>query len=172
MKSLSRQQLDSLLQVARKHSEADYAAMLIGFNHALRVSEILALSHENVQDGHLCVQRLKGSNKTTQPLLASEKAIVETLAAKGGRFFSICRKTLWMHMKAYAAEAGIPEFLAHPHVLKHTSGRLGFKGGMSIPDLVSYLGHKNPANSLIYAQSEESEAAKAFAAAVGQINYS
>jgi integrase len=167
MKSLTREQLNSLLQVARKHSESDYAALLVGFNHGLRVSEILALTKENVVNGTLVVQRLKRSKKTTQPLLPSEKTVLETLAATvDGPFFTICRKTLWLHMKQYAVEAGLPSDLS-PHWLKHTCGRLGYKGGMGLPEIGSYLGHKNLGNTMIYMQSSEEEAATAFAAAVG-----
>ncbi len=166
MKSLSKDQLNSLLQVARKHSEADYAALLIGFNHGLRVSEILALSNENVVDGHIVVQRLKGSRKTVQALMSSEREIVEALAAKGGLFFSICRKTLWLHMKAYCKEAGIPSFIS-PHSLKHTAGKLGLAGGMTLPELQTRLGHVNGANTMIYLQVDDDAADKAFAAAVG-----
>ena len=168
MKSLTKEQLNSLLTTARKHSESDYLALLVGFNHGLRVSEILALTRENVVSGYLVVQRLKGSNKTTQALLPNERQQLETLAATvEGRFFTICRKTLWLHMKQYAVEAGIPEFLAHPHVLKHTAGRLGHKGGMTIPEVGVRLGHKNLGNSMIYMQATEDEAGAAFAAAVG-----
>jgi integrase len=167
MKSLTREQLNTLLSVAKKYSEDDYLALLIGFNHGLRVSEILALSDENVVDGHLVVQRLKGSKKTAQALLPSERADVEARAAAGGQFFSICRKTLWLHMKQYAVEAGIPAFLAHPHVLKHTCGKLGEQGGMTLPELQAYLGHVNGGNTMIYLQTDDDTASKAFAAAVG-----
>ena len=81
MKSLTKPQLESLLQVARKHSESDYLALLVGFNHGLRVSEILSLSPENIVNGTLVIQRLKRSRKTAQPLLPNEKELLETLAA-------------------------------------------------------------------------------------------
>lgn len=168
MKSFTKEQFASLLSVAAKHSMDDYLALLLGFHHGLRVSEILALGAENVVEGRLVVQRLKGSKKTTQMLLSPAKELVEVLVASGQvKFFHICRKTFWLHMKQYAAEAGIPLYLAHPHTLKHTCGRLGHKGGMSIPEVGARLGHKNLGNSMIYMQATEEEAAQAFAAAVG-----
>ena len=166
MKSLTKPQLESLLQVARKHSESDYLALLVGFNHGLRVSEILSLSPENIVNGTLVIQRLKRSRKTAQPLLPNEKELLETLAVAGKPFFTICRKTLWLHMKQYASEAGLPSSLS-PHWLKHSAGRLGYLGGMGIPEIGAYLGHKNLGNTLIYMQASEDEAARAFAKAVG-----
>jgi integrase len=169
MKSLTRSQLDSLLTVARSHSEMDYVALLVGFNHGLRVSEILALTKDNIVDGHLVVQRLKGSNKTIQALLPNEQPLLEQLVKSSeGRFFKTTRKTMWVHVKQYAAEAGVPSFLATPHkVCKHSCAMAGLRGGMSIPELQTYLGHVSGSNTLRYLQVDEDVASSAFAKAVG-----
>lgn len=169
MKAMTREQLDAVLAVAKKYSEDDYLALLVGFNHGLRISEMLALSPANVINGCIVVERLKGSKKTVQPLLPSEQAAILAKVAAGGPFFSICRKTLWLHFKRYCAEAGVPagkDFVS-VHSLKHTCGRLGFKGGMTIPEIQTYLGHVNGANTMVYLTATEEEAASAFAAAVG-----
>lgn len=171
MKAMTREQLDAVLVVARRHSEDDYLALLIGFNHGLRISEILALTPHNIVNGYLVVQRLKNSKRTVQPLLQNERDAVMAKCTKGGPFFAVCRKTLWAHMKRYCAEAGVPfgkDFVT-VHSLKHTTGRLGFKGGMTIPEVGARLGHKNLGNSLIYMQATEEEASNAFAAAIGGI---
>jgi integrase len=97
-------------------------------------------------------------------LLADEQA----LTTMTGRFFPMSRITVWRRMQEYGRLANIPEFLRHPHALKHTTGRLGYKGGMGVAELQSYLGHKNGGNTMVYMQAEESEACSAFAAAVGK----
>ena len=160
MKSLTKIELDRLFEVAG----ADALMFRVLFNHGLRVSEVINLTDANIVDGHLVVQRLKKSRKTTQPLLADEMA----LTTMKGRFFPMCRMTAWRKMQAYGEQAGIPKFLRHPHALKHTTGRLGYKGGMGIPELQAYLGHVNGGNTLVYLAAEESEACNAFAAAVGK----
>jgi integrase len=166
MKSFTKDQFASLLKVAKSHSASDYLALLLGFHHGLRVSEILDLGAENVVEGRLVVQRLKGSKKTTQMLLSPAKGLVEVLVASGQvKFFNICRKTFWLHMKQYAAEAGVPQ--ANPHMLKHSCGRLAYLGGMGVAEVGARLGHKNLGNSLIYMQASDEEADRAFAAAVG-----
>lgn len=169
MKAMTREQLDAVLTVARKYSEDDYLALLVGFNHGLRISEILSLCAENIVNGYLVVQRLKRSKRTVQPLLPNELQGIMDKVATGEPFFNVCRKTLWLHMKQYCAEAGVPfgrDFVT-PHSVKHTCGRLGFKGGMTIPEVGARLGHKNLGNALIYMQATEEEASAAFAAAVG-----
>jgi len=168
MKSLAKEELAQLLAVAARHDAKDALMLRVAFNHGLRMSEVLALTGENIVDGHLVVQRLKNSNLTSQPLLADEKEGIDQLVRDGGRFFPISRTTAHRRMQRYGAEAGIPKFKRHMHVLKHTCGRLGYKGGMGIPELVTYLGHKNPGNSLKYMEADEAQAAAAFAAAVGK----
>ena len=164
MKSLTREELARLVEVASQHSAMDSLLIRVIFNHGLRISEALALTDENIVSGHLVVQRLKKSRKTTQPLLPDE----QELKSLRGRFFNICRRTFDRRMKEYGTKAGIPEFKLHAHALKHTTGRLGYLGGMGIPELVAYLGHKNPGNSLKYMEATEEQAASAFAAAVGK----
>jgi integrase len=61
MQHLIRSQLVALLKVARKYSERDYLAILVGFTHGLRVSEILGLTTKQIVDGYIVVQRLKAA---------------------------------------------------------------------------------------------------------------
>lgn len=168
MKSLTKPELDSLLAVAKKYSAQDHLMLLVAFNHGLRVSEVLSLTRNNVVDGFLVVQRLKNSRKTVQRLLPTEAAELVALAAStDGPLFPICRRTADRKIKRYGAEAGIPAFKLHMHTLKHTTGRLGYQGGMGIPELQTYLGHVNGGNTMVYLQADEETAGNAFAAAVG-----
>lgn len=165
MKSLTRLELNNLLAAAKTESPRDYLMLLVTFNHGLRASETVNLSRANIVDGFLVVQRLKGSHKTTQPLLENERAL-ESLPE--GLFFPMSRRTFQRRMEYYGEKAGIPAFKRHPHALKHSTGRLGYEGGMGIPELQKYLGHKNGNNTMVYLQATEEQAANAFAAAVGR----
>lgn len=168
MKSLTRPELDSLLAVAAKYNPLHALMFRVTFNHGLRVSETLSLTRENVVNGYLVVQRLKGSRKTSQPLMADERDGLMKLAKDEGRFFPTYRMHFWRLMQKYGAEAGVPEFKLHPHALKHSTGRLGYEGGMGIPELQAYLGHENGKNTMVYLEASEEQAASAFAAAVGR----
>lgn len=164
MKSLTRDELARLLDVAEQISHEDALLIRVIFNHGLRVSEALALTDADIVGGHLIVKRLKGSKRTTQPLLPDE----QELTSLRGRFFNICRRTFDRRMKAYGTKAGISIIKLHAHALKHTTGRLAYLGGMQVAELQSYLGHVNGGNTMIYLQATEEEACSAFAAAVGK----
>jgi integrase len=168
MKYLSKDELCAMLGAAS--DPLDYLMILIAFNHGFRVSEVLSLTSENFVSGHVTMQRLKGSCKTTQKLLPNEVAPIAELLAKrapGERLFPFCRKTAWLHVKQIGVAAGIPAFKCFPHALKHTTAKLGLKGGMSLPELQTYIGHKNGANTMLYLREDDEAASKAFAAAMG-----
>src|SRR5205814_1666411 len=139
MNSLTKPELKSLLTVARRHSERDYWMILVTWNHGLRATETLSLTREHLKNGRLTIQRLKGSKKTSQPMLLLESS--ETREAFTA-FFTLCegllfptsRMDFWRKMQRYGAEAGIPEEKRHPHSLKHTCGRLAYEAGVGIPE--------------------------------------
>ena len=168
MKSLTKSELDSILEVAGRHSACDKLMMKVTFNHGLRASEAVNLDSSNIVGDYLVVQRLKASRKTSQPLFDDEKAELIELAKHEGKFFPISKRTFERRMHTYGREAGIPEFKCHPHILKHTAGRLAYQGGMGIPEIQKWLGHVNGGNTLRYMEATEEEAALAFAAAVGK----
>ncbi|MGE0407457.1 MAG: tyrosine-type recombinase/integrase, partial [Candidatus Korobacteraceae bacterium] len=72
MQHLTRDELHSLLHHARAESERDWLMILVAFWHGLRASEVTKLERSQIADGFLTVQRLKGSLKTTQPLVSHE----------------------------------------------------------------------------------------------------
>src|SRR5208282_693336 len=168
MKHLSKSELNALLQVAKQSSFADELMILLSVNHGLRVSEVINLTTENFQAGHLIVQRLKGSMKTIQRLLPNEAALLsQHTPAEDGRLFPICRKTVARHLRKLGVAAGIESFKCHPHILKHTCAMIGLDGGMKINELQTYLGHKSGNSTLAYLKVSDQTACDAFASAVG-----
>jgi type 1 fimbriae regulatory protein FimB len=177
--NFTRQELDAVLTVARKHSERSYWMLLVTFEHGLRVSETLSLTRENFR-GQLSIQRLKGSKKTLQPILPAEsvetrQAFMKFVAGTDGFLFlpeytnrTSARVIFWRMMQKFGAEAMLAPDKCHPHILKHTCGRLGYEGGMGIPELKKWLGHVGGQNTLVYMEATEEQAALAFAAAVGR----
>jgi len=185
MKALDKFELKSLLEVAAKHSWRDALLLRLLFNHAMRVTEVVGgwleqkdgtkvwhegLTAKNIVGGnYLVAPRLKGSRPVEHPLLPDEKEALLRLCAEvpEGRLFPMSRKTVWVHIKQYGVEAGIPAPRVFPHCLKHTCGRLGYLGGMTVQEEQEYMGHVNGNNTLVYSRATAEESAKAFAAAVG-----
>lgn len=167
MKSFTGEELDLLIATAAITSLDDAAMFKTIFNHGLRVSEAIALGPENLVAGKLRVTRLKGSRTTTQSLNPGERDYLLANLPVGQPFMQN-RKTVWRKIQRYCKRAGIDTTKAHPHTLKHTTGRLAYKAGVGIPEIQSILGHVNGSNTMRYMQPDEDEAYSAFAGSVGR----
>lgn len=169
MNHLNREELLSLLGTAKKHSERDWLLLLTTFWHGLRASEATGLKTEQIRDGYLSVQRLKGSLRTRQPLvehknpLLDEKTALETLVAglpSKSRLFPISRVQFFRLMQKYGHEAGLPQHKNHPHVLKHSIAAQSIKKA-GIENVRQYLGHKSIASTGSYLRVNDEQASEA-----------
>ena len=145
----------------------------VGFLHGLRVSELINLTREDIRDGYIKVQRLKGSMKTIQPYVKhldleldeSEglKALYSTLE-RGEVLFPMSRSGVYKLMQRAGKRANIPAHKLHPHVLKHTCAMLSIDK-IGIQKVRQYLGHKSIASTGAYLNETDETASKAFAGA-------
>lgn len=175
MTALTKEELTRLLKTAKQASERDWLMILVAFYHGMRASEVVRLTGNEIRDGYITINRLKGSLKTIQPLINSndplmnERESLEQLARSSGdqKLFPITRNWFWYLVKKHCTDANIPSHKCHTHILKHTCGMLAVKSGMGIEDLRQYLGHKSLSSTGAYLKVDDDEAAKAFAKAIG-----
>ena len=177
MQHLSNDELLRLLTAARCHSEMEYLAILVGYWHGLRVSEITGpngFTPECVRDGYITIRRLKGSLKTTHPLvrhgnpLLSERDQIIALVANsepGKPVFRFTRHRFWMIMRRHCKTAGIAELKAHPHILKHSIAMQTIQSA-GIENVRAYLGHKSISSTGAYLKVDDDAASHAIAAAL------
>jgi len=170
MDHLTWDQLKRLLATAKEHSERNWLLLLVIFWHGLRVSEALSLTPRNLRDGHLRIQRLKGSLKTDQPLMSHKNPLLDEkdalLAWAAGHkqdqvLFDITRQNVDLFMKQYCADAGIRSALAHAHVLKHSLAMAMLGEGVPLPMLQKRLGHKSLASTGMYLRVSDDDASAA-----------
>ena len=149
--------------------------ILVAFCHGLRASEVTALQVDAVKDGHLTVQRLKGSMRTVQPLISSENALFDERSAMFDflrfqkpikRLFPITRQHFWRLLQRYGVAAGLPARKRHPHVLKHTIA-MQIIHSAGIENTRQYLGHRSMNSTGAYLKVSDAEASKAAGAALG-----
>jgi integrase len=166
LEALSKDELISVLRIAREHSERNYLMFLMAYTHGLRASEVVALTRDNVRDGHLTVARLKGSLKTRQPLLADDEPLLNEVFAfsafrpESKRLFPITRQHFWRLFQRYAAAAGIPQDKRYPHILKKSIGMHHIHSA-GIENVRQHLGHKSMASTGEYLKVDDDEASAA-----------
>jgi site-specific recombinase XerD len=178
MKYLNAKQVLAVLEAARENSTRDWAMFLLTFRHALRSREVrqLKLSDITLTDGTIRIERAKGSISGVQTLDAhkGEPTLDEFVALrawfkervedgskvlfpsqKGGM---MTRMQFLRLFKQYAAAAGIPDELAHPHVLRHSLCSIMAEQHSDVYAIQRKAGHKNISNTMIYTHVSDRQA--------------
>ncbi len=178
MKSLTVEQIKSLLRAARESSTRDWCAFLLTFRHALRSQELrqLKVSDVNMENMTISISRVKGSRSGVQSLdrHKGEPLLDEVVALrcwlrkreedgsqilfpsqKGGM---LTRMQFLRLFKQYARSASIPDDLAHPHILRHSLCTLMASQHADVYAIQQRAGHKNISNTMIYTHVSDSQA--------------
>ena len=158
MQYLDKAELRRFFTTAFLRNRQHHLALLMGFVHGLRASEIVGILGRDVQDGFLSVQRLKGSEKTLQPIRSDSDPIFDctpvlamAAAAPDARLFPFCRQRIDQLVKRYGAMAGLHPDKCHAHaVTKHSLAMCLWEETHSLGQIQSYLGHKSSSSSLQY----------------------
>lgn len=167
--SLSREQLLAILAAAKAKRERDWLMILVAFAHGLRATEVVQLTRDSFDGGYITVERLKGSNRTTQPLLENGDALLNEREAVFAftrnlhgkqRLFPVTRVRFWQLIQEYGERAGIPKHLRHPHILKHSIA-MQMIGTAGIENTRQYLGHKSISSTGEYLKVTDDDASAA-----------
>jgi type 1 fimbriae regulatory protein FimB len=162
---LTEPEMSRLLAAAKqgRYGIRDYALLLVGYRHGLRVSELVGLRLDQVRwdEGRIWVKRLKGSLDTEQPLqgdtLRALRAWLRVRDRMRGHALpwlfvsergSMSRKAVNYLMQQAGARAGLPH--VHPHVLRHSCGYALANKGYDTRLIQDYLGHKNIQHTVRY----------------------
>jgi site-specific recombinase XerD len=149
--------------------------ILVVFGHGLRASEVVAIKAGNLRDGYLTADRLKGSLKTVQPLIAHPDPLLDEKKAlfdftrgmtRNQRLFPVTRMQFWRIVSRHTKAAGIAEHLDHPHAPKNTIAMQCIKKA-GIVNTRQWLGHMSIASTGQYLRVTDGQAATAVSKALG-----
>jgi site-specific recombinase XerD len=162
---LAEPEMSRLLQAAKqgRYGLRDYALLLVGYRHGLRVSELVGLRLDQVRldEGRIWVKRLKGSLDTDQPMQGDTlRAVRAWLRIREGMRWhdlpwlfvsergAMSRKAVNYLIAKAATDAGMPH--VHPHMLRHSCGYALANKGTDTRLIQDYLGHKNIQHTVRY----------------------
>lgn len=143
--------------------------ILVPYWHGLRASEVVAITRDDIRDGFLTVRRLKGSNKTTQPLVSHPETLLNerdplidfAIRSKFNQpLFKMRRESFSRLFRRHAERAGLPAHKCHPHVLKHSIA-MDIVHSAGVENTRIWLGHKSLSSTGEYAKPTEQDAASA-----------
>lgn len=147
--------------------------VLVAYRHGLRASEVIAIKREDIRDGRLTVERLKGSICTTQSIGVSAEPLLDltplshfaSLRQFGVPIFGGSRQQFWSLMQNLGRAAGVPADLAHPHILKHSIAFHSIEA-VGIHRLKQHLGHRSMDSTAAYLKVTDDDASRAVAKAL------
>jgi integrase/recombinase XerD len=169
MGGFSKAELRALLHAAKAKRERDWLMFLVAYTHALRASELLSLTAKNIENGHLVVQRLKGSLRTIQPLLTNRDPLFDERNAliewakksnPGDPIFSVTRQRFWQLVREYGNAIGIARHKLHPHSFRHSCALHSIKKA-GVENVRQYLGHRSMSSTGEYLRVSDEEASAA-----------
>jgi integrase/recombinase XerD len=176
MEYLKPNELLKVLEYARQSGPREHAMFLLGYAHALRASEIAALTVEDVRNGRIRCARGKGSQNTVeelreheQPLLNEKLVLAAWLRKRGdgdGSAFlftsrkgsRMSRQQVYRLFRRCAELAGIEDGRFNPHVLKHSYASHLLRNGADLAFVQKALGHAHISSTTRYTHVTTSEA--------------
>jgi type 1 fimbriae regulatory protein FimB len=166
---LTEAEIEKFLRSARKgrHGLRNFAMALLGYRHALRVSELvnMRMADVDLDTGRLFVRRCKGSLSTSQPMEGDEIRALRAWLRK--RINAPCcnspllflsergpmtRQAVNYLAKVIGKRAGIAVHV-HPHMLRHSCGFALANKGCDTRLIQDYLGHRNIRHTQTYTRT-------------------
>lgn len=154
--------IDAAKKRGRRYGLRDATMILVAFRHGLRVSELCALTWDQIDfaTGMMHVNRVKNGMASVQQIGGEEMRALRALKREEGS----SRFVFMTERGAPMTPAGFRKFLArlavtakfpfsvHPHMLRHACGYKLANDGRDTRALQHYLGHKTIMHTVRYTE--------------------
>ena len=152
--ALTREEVERILEEAKKRGERDYLMVKVILYCGLRISELLSLTKENIvkHKGRFVLRVIgKGNKERFIPLKESLAQELLSYAEKvnGQRLFPLTYQGAKYVFNRIKEKTGIN---LHPHKLRHTFATFLVESGVDIRVIQAFLGHASPNTSARYAK--------------------
>lgn len=157
------QSVTLLENVDGKNKERDYCILTLFLNCGLRISELIGLNLNDIQDDSLRVLgkgnkvRIVYMNDACKAALSEYLAVRRPIAGKdkNALFLSsqnkrICRTTVHTLVKKHLDQAGLDSSEYSSHKLRHTAATLMLQNGVDLKAVQEVLGHEHLNTTEIY----------------------
>ena len=160
---LTPKEVERLIATAKKRGKRfglrDATMILVTYRHGLRVSELCALTWDQIDFAHglLHVRRVKNGMASVHQIGGEEmRAIKRYLATRtdnlkwlfiNERGTPLTRQAVQYIVKQAAQRAKLQ---AHPHTLRHSCGYYMANEGVDLRTIQDYLGHRDPKHTMHY----------------------
>jgi site-specific recombinase XerD len=159
---LTHEELRKVLGVAAKYGAREACMFTLAYGHALRASEIAALTLEDVRGGKIACRRGKKSEHTVELLRRHEiDALTAWLRERGdgdGSVFlftsrqgsRMTRQQVYNLFRKIAELSGLSEGRVNPHILKHSYASHMIRAGVDLAFVQKAMGHAHISSTVRY----------------------
>jgi len=152
--ALTREEVERVLEEARKRGERDYLMFKVILYCGLRISELLSLTADSIVNhkGRYVLRVIgKGNKERFIPLKESlaRELLSYSDRVGGGRLFPLTYQGAKYVFNKVKERTGIK---IHPHKLRHTFATFLVESGVDIRVIQAFLGHASPNTSARYAK--------------------
>ena len=130
-------------------------AFLFSCYTGLRISDILNLKWQNVNESHITIIQQKTKRQKIDKLLPRAIALLGDRGEARDHIFNLPPKTTISRcLKRWLHNAGIDKSIGF-HTARHSFAMLALKGGMDIYTLMGVMGHRNIQTTMKYAKMND-----------------
>jgi len=146
---LRREQVEELINHTRGDEERMFIKTL--FITGIRIAELMSLTNDSIQADGIRFTGKRGKERFV-PVLDSKfmQELRRYSSGRKGQLFPRKYYDYWLILRRSCMEAGLP--VVSPHTLRHSRAVDLMEKGMSLGGVQTFLGHEQPATTLIYSQ--------------------
>lgn len=123
-------------------------AAIVMYVYALRISELCALTRENINLDHDVI-RFTGKGKMRELTITdSTRAILVQSMTRPGKLFNVEVRTFRNYIYQAASRAGVGD--VNPHMLRHSKATHMLNAGEQLPDIQAWMRHDFSGSTMIY----------------------
>ena len=156
VKGLTPEEFKKLISVLPNKDTISKTAFLLAYGSGLRISEVLKLQKENIQEKYISIWDAKGGKDRTVPKPKGWKEYMfKEIPMKVGE------RSLQRRFKKYAKKAGLPEHYVF-HSLRHGFGTRMIESGVPLNQLSLLMGHSSISVTDVYTKARPQDALKSY----------
>ena len=156
VKGLTPEEFKKLINVIPQKDKIARTAFLLGYASGLRISEVVNLKRDNIQEKYLSIWDSKGGKDRTVPKPKGWKEYMNTIIP-----INKTSRTLQRKFKKYSKLAGLPEHYVF-HSLRHGFGTRMIESGVPLNQLSLLMGHSSISVTNVYTKARPIDALKSY----------
>ena len=156
VKALTPEEFRKLILVIPNKDKIAKVSFLLGYGSGLRISEVIKLTKEDLQEKYISVWNAKGGKDRTVPKPKGWKEYMDKVIP-----IKKSIRTLQRKFKKYAKLAGLPEHYVF-HSLRHGFGTRMVESGVPLNQIQLLMGHSSLTVTNVYTKARPQDALKSY----------